>query len=154
SSWACSCLELVTCAGEPVQLVLIVLPARLILRPLLVVALRRRGVVAGIAVILLLLLIGLGVVDAAAARRRRIKLRVGRAVGRIDVAVIGALQRHLALLRRDHDGFAGGAVLLLVDLWRRRLARDGGVAARTRIARQRDLRRSGQRHRGVEHAFL
>src|SRR5207249_7886291 len=115
---------------------------------------RRVAAVAVILLLLLLLLIGLGVVDTAA--RRGIARFVRRAIGGIDVAIVSPslrLRHHALLRRRDHDGIAGGVVLLLLILRQWRAASDGGIGA-PRIARQRDLRRAGQRHRGIEHTFL
>src|SRR6185503_186574 len=101
---------------------------------------------------LLRLLIGLGVITAAA-RRGGIARVVLRTIGGIDIAVVGSclrLRHHALLLRRDHDGIAGGSVLLFIlRLWG--TTRDGGVAAWPRIARQRHPGRTGQRDGGVEH---
>src|SRR5260370_39443276 len=85
-------------------------PAWLIIRPrLVIIALRRRRIAAIDVILLLRLRIGLRVIDAAAAGRRRIACLVGAAVGRIDVAVIGAGLRHrLLLLRRQHPTIARG----------------------------------------------
>ena len=51
-----------------------------------------------------------------------------------------------------HDGIAGGVILRCVIAARDRGARRPCWRGRG-IARQRDLRRAGQRHGGVEHAF-
>src|SRR6266702_1976838 len=101
--WSAASLVLV--GGQPARLV--------ILARLIVVALRRRHI-AAVVVILLSLPVGIGVVNAPAAWRRIARL-VGRAVGRIDIAVIGAcLWRSLLRLRREHNGIAGGVVLLVI----------------------------------------
>src|SRR5439155_6919497 len=89
-------------------------PARLIRLPrLVVIALRRRRIAAVAVRLRLLLLIGLGVVDAAA--RCGIARFVRRTIGGVYIAIVSpslCLRHHALLRRRDHDGIAGGVVLL------------------------------------------
>ena len=84
---------------------------------LVVIALRRRGIAAVVIILLLRLRIGLRIIDAPAARRR-IARPVGTAVGRIDIAIVGASLRRHPRLRRELDGIAGSVGLLFVLLGR------------------------------------
>src|SRR5207248_1380365 len=132
---------------------------RVILASLLLVVALGRGRLPRITrVVVIRLWISLRVIETLA--RGGIALVGHAAVGRIDVAVVGLhLRRGAAAgqqlrLRRQLDGFADGTVLLvllvLLIVWLG--PRDSGIAAR--VAGQRNLRRAGQRYRGVEHALL
>src|SRR5256714_6418902 len=115
--------------------------------------LRRASV---LVILILRLRISLRVMETTVAAWRRITRPVGAAVRRIDVTVIGPLLRILTCRRlpwRQHDGIAGAAVLWCV-LGSRLAGRHRGIGASPRMSRQRNLRRTGQRHRGVEHAIL